>query len=80
MASIRRLGFNTPVAVDAQGVIIAGHARVLAALEMGLPRIPTICLSHLSEQQIREFMPMMPATFTPAVSDALWSGRRFSHV
>ncbi len=56
MASIGRLGFNTPVAVDAHGVIIAGHARVVAALEMGLTHIPTICLSHLSEQQIREFM------------------------
>ena len=56
MASIRRLGFNTPVAVDGKGVIIAGHARVVAALELGLERIPAVYLSHLSDQQIREFM------------------------
>ena len=54
-ASIAEFGFNNPVLVDAEGSIIAGHGRVLAAGELKLPQVPVIVLSHLTETQKRAF-------------------------
>ena len=54
--SIEKLGFNNPVLVDTENVIIAGHGRVLAARDLGLTAIPTICLSHMTQEQIRAYI------------------------
>ena len=54
--SIEKLGFNNPVLVDTENFIIAGHGRVLAAKELGLNEVPTICLSHMSQEQIRAYI------------------------
>ncbi len=54
--SIKAVGFNVPIVIDSAGTIIAGHARHLAAQKMALTEVPTICLDHLSEHQIRAFM------------------------
>ena len=39
--SIETFGFVNPVLVEADGRVIAGHGRVLAALLVGLESIPT---------------------------------------
>jgi DNA modification methylase len=39
-ASIRAFGFRVPIVVDEQGVIIAGHTRYKAALQLGLEAVP----------------------------------------
>jgi DNA modification methylase len=52
-ASIAEFGFVNPVLVGADGVIIAGHARVMAARKLGLGEVPVIVLDHLSEVQRR---------------------------
>ena len=49
--SIREFGFTNPVLIDPDGGIIAGHGRVLAARQLRMEQIPTICLSGLSETQ-----------------------------
>jgi DNA modification methylase len=54
--SIKHLGFNVPVLVDRTLQIVAGHGRVEAAKRLGMTGVPTICLDHLSEAQIRAFM------------------------
>jgi DNA modification methylase len=54
--SIRAFGFNVPVLVDDDNRIIAGHGRVLACQLLGITEIPTICLSHLSPEQVRAFI------------------------
>ncbi|MGC1220833.1 MAG: ParB/Srx family N-terminal domain-containing protein, partial [Candidatus Sulfotelmatobacter sp.] len=54
--SIRAFGFNVPVLIDDDKKIIAGHGRVLACQLLGITEIPTICLSHLSPEQIRAFI------------------------
>ena len=54
-ASLAEFGFNNPVLIDAEGSIIAGHGRVLAAGELKLPQVPVIVLSHLTESQKRAF-------------------------
>lgn len=55
-ASIRQFGFTNPVLVDADGGIVAGHGRVMAAHGMGLQEVPTITLGHLSEAQKRAYV------------------------
>ena len=55
-ASIRRFGFLNPVLVDAEGVIIAGHGRALAARRLGLERIPVLRVEHLSEADRRAYV------------------------
>jgi ParB family chromosome partitioning protein len=53
--SIVEFGFNSPVLVDDQGVIIAGHGRVLAARKLGMTEVPCIELSHLTKTQRRAY-------------------------
>ena len=54
--SIVAFGFNVPVLIDADGMIIAGHARVAAAGEVGLGTVPAIRLAHLDDAAVRAFM------------------------
>ena len=54
--SIRAFGFNVPVLIDRNSNVIAGHGRILACLLLGITDVPTICLEHLTETQIRAFM------------------------
>ena len=55
-ASITEFGFTNPVLVDAEGGIIAGHGRVLAAQSLGLESVPVLVLDHLSETQRRAYV------------------------
>jgi len=41
-ASIREWGWTTPVLVDEDGTIIAGHGRVMAAQKLALPEVPVM--------------------------------------
>ncbi len=43
--SIHEFGFTSPILVDENGEIIAGHGRVAAARQLGLTTIPAIPLS-----------------------------------
>ncbi len=52
-ASIAEFGFVNPVLVDAEGVLIAGHGRVMAAKQLGLGSVPVLRLGHLSPAQAR---------------------------
>jgi DNA modification methylase len=52
-ASIRQFGFANPLLIDVNGVLIAGHGRLLAAKSIGLDSAPTIMLPHLDEAQRR---------------------------
>ena len=51
--SIRRFGWTYPILADENGVILAGHGRYLAALELGLPKVPVITVADLSETEKR---------------------------
>ena len=55
-ASIREFGFVSPVLIDEQRRIIAGHGRVLAAKELGLKKIPAVYVEGLSEVQRRAYI------------------------
>ena len=44
--SIEVFGFINPVLIDKNGVLVAGHARLLAAKKLGLKVIPVIQVDH----------------------------------
>ena len=48
-------GWTVPWLVAADGELIAGHGRVLAAVQLGLTEAPVIVLGHLSEAQRRAY-------------------------
>ena len=52
-ASITEFGWTSPILTGSDGVIIAGHARLLAARKLGMTEVPVIVLDHLSETQRR---------------------------
>ncbi len=52
-ASMREFGWTNPILVGADNDVLAGHARLLAARQLGLPEVPVIQLGHLSEAQRR---------------------------
>ena len=53
--SIKRYGFKNPIIIDKDGVIVAGHTRYLASIELGLDKVPCIIADDLTEEQIKEF-------------------------
>lgn len=55
-ASIAEFGFTNPVLVDSSDGIIAGHGRLAAAMELGLPEVPVIVLDHLTDAQRRAYI------------------------
>ncbi len=55
-SSIKSLGMNVPVIIDAAGMLLAGEARVLACRELGWETIPAIRLEHLTPSEAELFM------------------------
>jgi hypothetical protein len=54
--NMRLNGFVTPVLLRRGSIIVAGHARVLAAKSLGLQEVPTILLEHLTPDQLSGYM------------------------
>ena len=54
--SIKVFGFIVPILIDRDRKTIAGHGRVLAARALGMTKVPTVCLDHLTPAQARVFM------------------------
>jgi len=52
-ASMREWGWTAPILVGADNDVIAGHARLLAARQLGMAEVPVIHLGHLTEAQRR---------------------------
>jgi DNA modification methylase len=50
-ASMLAFGFTNPLLVDEAGLLIAGHGRLEAAVALGIEKVPTIVLRHLSAAQ-----------------------------
>lgn len=53
--SISQFSWTNPILVGPDNVIIAGHARWLAAKKLGMTEVPVIVLAHLTESQRRAF-------------------------
>lgn len=53
--SIKEFGFRSPILVDENNEIIAGHTRLLASKQLGIEEVPTIVVSDLTEEQITAY-------------------------
>ncbi|MCC6363000.1 MAG: site-specific DNA-methyltransferase [Bryobacterales bacterium] len=52
-ASIAEFGWTNPILAGADGIVVAGHARLLAARKLHMTEVPVIVLDHLTEAQRR---------------------------
>ena len=55
-ASLRQFGFVTPVLIDFENNIIAGHGRVEAARAEGMAEVPCVLVSSLTEAQRKAYI------------------------
>ncbi len=55
-ASIKEWGWTTPVLVDPEGSIIAGHGRVMAARKLGLTEVPVMVAENWSDAQKKAYV------------------------
>lgn len=53
--SIRIFGFRQPIVVDNNNIIIVGHTRYKAALNLGLKEVPVHIADNLTEDQVRAY-------------------------
>ena len=54
-SSIREFGFNVPLVLDRDRVIVTGHTRLAAARKLGLKKVPCIIAEHLTDAQAKAF-------------------------
>lgn len=54
-ASIKEFGFRQPIVVDDEMVIIAGHTRVQAAIQLGLKKVPVHVATGLTAAHIKAY-------------------------
>jgi DNA modification methylase len=55
-ASIKEWGFTNPILIDADGGIIAGHGRLLAAQKLGLKDVPCIVANDWTDAQKKAYV------------------------
>ena len=55
-ASIKEWGWTTPALVGEDGGLIAGHARILAARQLGIAKIPVMVAAGWTEAQKRAYV------------------------
>ena len=53
--SIKEFGWQQPIVVDKDMVIIVGHTRYLAAKKLGYDTVPVVVASNLSDEQVRAY-------------------------
>lgn len=53
--SIQAFGFRSPIIVDRDGVILAGHTRYKAAQQLGLAEVPVVWQTDITDIQARGY-------------------------
>lgn len=53
--SIKQFGFQQPIVVDKNNVIVAGHTRYKAAQKLGLKTVPCVRADQLTKEQIKAY-------------------------
>ena len=54
-SSIKEFGFNVPLVIDNDNVIITGHTRYKAAKKLKLNEVPCIYAEHLTPAQVKAY-------------------------
>lgn len=53
--SIKSFGFNDPIGIWKDNIIIEGHGRLMAARALGMTEVPIIRLDHLTDEERRAY-------------------------
>lgn len=53
--SIKEFGWQQPIVVDKNGVIIVGHTRYKAAKQLDMKEVPVVVASNLTEEQVKAY-------------------------
>ena len=53
--SIKEFGFNDPIAIWRDNVIIEGHGRLIAAQRIGMDQVPVVRLDDLTDEQRKAY-------------------------
>lgn len=53
--SIKEFGFNQPIVIDEDNVILVGHGRLYAAKQLGLDDVPVKVVKGLTDEQKRAY-------------------------
>lgn len=53
--SIKEFGWQQPIVVDKDMVIIAGHTRYKAAKKLGMKKVPVVVADNLSPEQVKAY-------------------------
>lgn len=54
-ASIEEFGFKVPIVIDKDNVIVCGHTRQKAAIQLRMREVPCVVADDLTDEQIRAF-------------------------
>lgn len=71
---LETFGFVTPIAIDAQGKVVAGAIWYLGAVQLRLPEVPTNRVTHLPPEYIEAFRAMRAEN---SVGNAIASSNEF---
>ena len=52
--SIKRFGWQQPIVIDENGVVVIGHCRLMAAKKLKMKEVPVTVASGLTEDEIKE--------------------------
>ena len=53
--SIKEFGWQQPIVVDKNNVIVAGHTRWEAAQRLGMKKVPVVVADNLTEEQVKAY-------------------------
>ena len=53
--SIKEFGFQQPLVVDSNGVLIVGHTRLKAAQQLGIEEVPVVVADTLTDEQVKAY-------------------------
>lgn len=53
--SIEQFGFNQPIVIDRNNIIVAGHTRHKAAKKLGLKTVPCIRVEDLTDEEVKAY-------------------------
>ena len=54
--SIKNFGFNDPIEIGEDNVIISGHARLAAAIKLNMEEVPVIIHTHMTEKNRKAYV------------------------
>ena len=54
-ASLKEFGWQQPIVVDAQDVIVVGHTRLMAAKKLGMAEVPVHVAADLTPGQVKAY-------------------------